>query len=345
MRALDRAGRRTNLALLAVLAAAVGSGVLAFAVGSPSAVRAVVVVHGVAGLCVALLAPWKTVIARRGLRRARPTRRRIASVALAAIVVVVVATGVAHAMGATGPYLGITSMQVHVGGAVAAAALVLEHALRYRVRPRRTDLSRRTVVRVGTLAGGGLLLWGGIEATARLASLPGVERRATGSHERGTDRPTEMPVTQWFTDAVPGLDPARFRLEVRGDATSYVDIGDLGEGDVVRALLDCTGGWFAEQDWSGVRLDRLLAATAGVPSRGRSVDIVSVTGYRRRFPLEDASRLLLATHIGGRPLSAGHGAPVRLVAPDRRGFWWVKWVSRVEVVDAPWWLQSPFPLQ
>jgi DMSO/TMAO reductase YedYZ molybdopterin-dependent catalytic subunit len=36
---------------------------------------------------------------------------------------------------------------------------------------------------------------------------------------------------------------------------------------------------------------------------------------------------------------------VRLVAPGRRGFWWVKWVTRVEVVDAPWWLQSPFPLQ
>jgi DMSO/TMAO reductase YedYZ molybdopterin-dependent catalytic subunit len=36
---------------------------------------------------------------------------------------------------------------------------------------------------------------------------------------------------------------------------------------------------------------------------------------------------------------------VRLVAPGRRGFWWVKWVRRIEVVDEPWWLQSPFPLQ
>ncbi|MDT5134639.1 MAG: hypothetical protein QOE41_3950, partial [Mycobacterium sp.] len=35
----------------------------------------------------------------------------------------------------------------------------------------------------------------------------------------------------------------------------------------------------------------------------------------------------------------------RIVAPGRRGFWWVKWVASVEVVDEPWWWQPPFPLQ
>jgi DMSO/TMAO reductase YedYZ molybdopterin-dependent catalytic subunit len=59
--------------------------------------------------------------------------------------------------------------------------------------------------------------------------------------------------------------------------------------------------------------------------------------------LADAPHLLLATHVAGQPLSAGHGAPLRLVAAGRRGFWWVKWVVRIEVVDAPWWLQPPFP--
>jgi DMSO/TMAO reductase YedYZ molybdopterin-dependent catalytic subunit len=72
--------------------------------------------------------------------------------------------------------------------------------------------------------------------------------------------------------------------------------------------------------------------------------ITSVTGYRRRLPAADASTLLLATHVAGAPLSAGHGAPVRLVAPGRRGFWWVKWVTAVELSDEPWWLQAPFPL-
>ena len=35
----------------------------------------------------------------------------------------------------------------------------------------------------------------------------------------------------------------------------------------------------------------------------------------------------------------------RLVAPDRRGFWWVKWVTRIALDDRPWWVQPPYPLQ
>ena len=55
--------------------------------------------------------------------------------------------------------------------------------------------------------------------------------------------------------------------------------------------------------------------------------------------------LWLATGVEGRRLDAGHGAPVRLVAPGRRGFWWVKWVASVQLSHLPPSAQSPFPLQ
>jgi DMSO/TMAO reductase YedYZ molybdopterin-dependent catalytic subunit len=153
-----------------------------------------------------------------------------------------------------------------------------------------------------------------------------------------------MPVTQWISDEVPDSPAAVLVLAAPGRRVR-VPVTDLDRGDVVRAALDCTGGWYAVQDWRGVRLDRLLAFLDRELPDGGSVDVVSVTGFRRRLPLSEAGGLLLATHAAGRPLSPGHGAPVRLVAPGRRGFWWVKWVARVEVVDAPWWLQPPFPLQ
>jgi DMSO/TMAO reductase YedYZ molybdopterin-dependent catalytic subunit len=110
-------------------------------------------------------------------------------------------------------------------------------------------------------------------------------------------------------------------------------------GDVLLATLDCTGGWYAEQVWRGVRLDRLLD-----PADGQSIVVRSITGYGRRFPRSDAPGLLVATHIGDAPLSAGHGAPARLVAPGRRGYWWVKWLTAIDVEDEPWWWQPPFPL-
>jgi DMSO/TMAO reductase YedYZ molybdopterin-dependent catalytic subunit len=137
---------------------------------------------------------------------------------------------------------------------------------------------------------------------------------------------------------VPEVDPATWRLHVAGRQHTATD---LDRGDEVTATLDCTGGWYASQTWSGVRLDRLLADRE-LP-RDASVDVISVTGYRRRFPARDAPHLLLATRVGGEPLSRGHGFPARLVAPGRRGFWWVKWVHRVEVVDEPWWWQPPVP--
>ncbi|MBT8250245.1 MAG: molybdopterin-dependent oxidoreductase, partial [Acidimicrobiia bacterium] len=117
-------------------------------------------------------------------------------------------------------------------------------------------------------------------------------------------------------------------------------IAELGEfADHVTATLDCTSGWYATQEWTGVRIDRLLGTLAG-----ESILVTSATGYRRRYPIGDAPRLLLATGVGGNPLSPGHGAPARLVAPGRRGFWWVKWVTEISVEERPWWVQAPFPL-
>jgi DMSO/TMAO reductase YedYZ molybdopterin-dependent catalytic subunit len=89
-----------------------------------------------------------------------------------------------------------------------------------------------------------------------------------------------------------------------------------------------------------VRLDRLLGGATGA-----SVRVVSSTGYSRRFSLEQANRLYLATRFGGQPLDPDHGFPARLVAPDRRGFWWVKWVVGIHVDDLPDWWQPPFPTQ
>ena len=343
-----RAGRRTNLGLLALLLTAGGTGVLAYGVGTPGASAVVVAVHGAAGLGLLLLVPWKAVVVRRARRRPAGRHDPTAAIGLGVLVGMTVLAGVLHSGGVAGPWPalgGATALTLHVGAAIAVVPLLVVHTWGKRQRPRRTDLSRRSLLRAGALGAGAAALWAGAEGLLRLTGAPGADRRGTGSHERGTDDPTAMPVTQWIGDTVPEEQAGTLDV-VAGNRRIRVPVADLDRGDRVRAVLDCTGGWYAEQDWEGVRLDRLLADVVGdrLPEDG-SVDVVSVTGFRRRLPLRDAGVLLLAVSAAGEPLSPGHGAPVRLVAPGRRGFWWVKWVHRVEVVDAPWWVQSPFPLQ
>ena len=326
------AARRTNLALLVLLLAAVVSGALMFVVGSgwnqwPT------LVHGTVAIAMVALVPWKSVISRRGFDR-RGLLASVPSLALALSLVVALITGFAHRLGVRelGPVL---LQQLHVGASLVAVPLAVWHVVARPVRPAHVDLSRRTALRGGLLLGG---------ATAVTVALPHASDRFTRSLERGSFEPDAMPVTQWLDDDVPAVDPESWRLVVAGRSWSLAELEQQVEHEDTEMLatLDCTGGWYAEQRWSGVRLDRLLAASE--TDRGRSLDVRSLTGYSRRLPDHDAHLLLVATGVGGRPLSAGHGAPARLVAPGRRGFWWVKWLSSIEPSDTPWWWQPPVPL-
>jgi DMSO/TMAO reductase YedYZ molybdopterin-dependent catalytic subunit len=336
--------RRTNLALLVVLLAALGTGGLAFAAGTGWG-RPVVIGHALAGLAVLVLAPWKSAIVRRGLAR-RSGPGRWTSLTFGVLVLAAVAAGLAHATGALAGLGPVSAMQLHVGAALVAAPLLAWHtAARGGIRARRTDLSRRALLRAGAVAARTGLLLLAVEGATRLASLPGARRRFTGSLE--VAGPARIPVTQWLDDRVQVLDPAAWRLRVSaGDATREWTYQELaGFADRVEAVLDCTGGWYARAAWEGARLDRLLPPGA-LERAGTTASLVvaSATGYRRRLPLADAGTLLLATRLDGRPLGAGHGFPARLVAPGRRGFWWVKWVVSVDLDPTPWWRQPPFPL-
>lgn len=328
--------RVTNLTLLAALLVVFATGAGAVATGSARG-RWIVIAHGVAGLLVVVLIPAKLRVVRAGLRLAR--RTRWLSLGLAALVVAALLAGIGHTTGVVRSVGGIDGLWLHIAVALALVPVLLWHLAARWVRPRPADASRRTLLRAGTLAAVAAGAYGALE----LAGLPGARRRFTGSYERGSLDPARMPTTIWLDDTVPALHEVTWRLTVVGaGARRELTLADLAATAPVtrRVLLDCTSGWYAEQDWTGVP----VAAMLPPPGSARSLLVVSRTGYWVRLPVADLDGLLLATRVGGAPLSPGHGYPVRLVVPGRRGFWWVKWVERIELSGAPPWWQPPFPV-
>ncbi|WP_435348021.1 molybdopterin-dependent oxidoreductase [Haloarchaeobius sp. HRN-SO-5] len=298
----------------------------------------VFVLHGVVGIALVVLLGFKF---RRVWRRVagRPSGTVAVSVLLAALAVAALVTGVAWTLGTTSPVSGVTLLVLHgYVGALVLPVLLVHLLARFRLPDRETVTERRQALRVAGVLVGGAAVW---RVNQSVAARVVPTRRFTGSREEGSDEGNAFPVTSWVADDPDPVDVETWRLRVDGaveESLSLVE-SDLLAGDGMdaptadadrRAVLDCTSGWYSEHDWRGVRVGDLLDAARADPA-ARYVRFRSVTGYRWSLPMAEARDALLATHVDGERLRHGHGFPMRLVAPGRRGFQWVKWVEAVEV--------------
>ena len=310
-------------------------------------------VHVVAGLATVVLLAWKLRRVRHRVAPARLDGTRLVSVLLAVVATAALATGVWWVFGGRldlGPW-GL--LNLHIGLGLLVPVLLVVHLRRRFALPRREVVAdRRNALRYAAVVGAGALAWRAQETANAALDTAGAERRFTGSRETGSGDGNAFPVTSWVADDPDPVDAESWTLAVSGRVTTPLELTrdevtpDGGSGDSAgdrtagespvdpagekRALLDCTSGWYSEHDWQGVRVGELLDAAD--PEDGAAwVQFRSVTGYRWSLPVAEARDALLATRVDGADLSHGHGAPMRLVAPGRRGFQWVKWVEEVRV--------------
>ena len=267
--------------------------------------------------------------------RQRRWRRLVLGASLSLLAAAALAGGFAWV--ASGRILSIgpwTILTLHVWAALAIVPILAVHLAprRWRLlRPAQVGrrMSRRTFLAVGGVAALGAVAWG---AANLLDRLQGGVRRFTGSRwlpDGGTPPPTTF-----FGEGTPPIDLAAWRLRVSGDVATplTLDLDALDAlGSVEReAVLDCTSGWAMRTTWHGTPLRTVLEA-AGADPDARHVVVRSITGWSVALQRDDLEAALLATGVAGDPLPAANGAPLRLVAPRRRGLDWVKWVTEVEV--------------
>lgn len=157
----------------------------------------------------------------------------------------------------------------------------------------------------------------------------------------------------------PKVDPASWSLQIGGMVRKPLTftLADLQKRPrrEIHATLECGGngagigfmGAIGNMRWTGTPLAPLLRE-AGLLKRAQEVVFVGADSktekirdqevpqhFARSLSLDHAQRpeILLAYALQGQPLGATHGAPLRLVVPGWYGIAWVKWLTRIDVID------------
>lgn len=96
--------------------------------------------------------------------------------------------------------------------------------------------------------------------------------------------------------------------------------------------LNCVEGWSVKILWEGVLLKDLLNE-AGIKQGSNTIIFYSQDGYSSSLPLDYIvnNNIILAYKMNGVNIPPERGFPFMLVAEDKWGYKWVKWITKIEV--------------
>jgi DMSO/TMAO reductase YedYZ molybdopterin-dependent catalytic subunit len=105
--------------------------------------------------------------------------------------------------------------------------------------------------------------------------------------------------------------------------------------------LQWTYGAVGNARWTGVRLADVLkraglkGSATEVLFDGADSPLATMPDFQRTIPVKKAldPNTLLAWDMNGRPLPMQHGYPLRLIVPGWAGDSWVKWVTKITLLD------------
>ncbi len=130
------------------------------------------------------------------------------------------------------------------------------------------------------------------------------------------------------------VDIATYSLTIDGlvDTATTLTYDQVLALDVYKRFitLHCVEGWDASILWKGVLLEELIAL-AGAQPEATTVIFTAVDGYTTSLPLATIleNELILAYGANGLDLPDEMGYPFIVVAEDKLGYKWARWVNRI----------------
>jgi DMSO/TMAO reductase YedYZ molybdopterin-dependent catalytic subunit len=100
--------------------------------------------------------------------------------------------------------------------------------------------------------------------------------------------------------------------------------------------LYCVEGWGATILWEGVLVGDLLDSAKILPE-ANTVVFYAYDGYSTTLPLDyiRSNNILLAYKMNNVTLPPERGFPFQVVAEDKWGYKWAKWVTKIELGSDP----------
>jgi len=200
-------------------------------------------------------------------------------------------------------------------------------------------ISRRTFL----AAAGGTIV--SISLPGAFIKLSEAEQRALASTTRPDGKPRLPPGQQAVKKILdmggtPGTATvANWSLRVYGEVERPVVLSyeELLKVEQVHITCDvhCVTGWtLLDSEWSGVRLSAIMDRVRPRKTGGFII-FQAAGGYTSNVPISETRKenVFLAHSFFGEKLQQAHGAPVRVVIPDRYFYKSAKWLEGIKVTS------------
>lgn len=201
-------------------------------------------------------------------------------------------------------------------------------------------ISRRTLLKAGISVGAGLA---GLSAAGCITQGSPSSTPSPGGAVELTEFNGQKldPVDSIRINSIKGtqrIDADAYSINISGlvnnpKSYSYNDL--MSRASVKKVVtLHCVEGWDATALWECVRVKDLLDEAVVKPG-AMTVIFYARDGDSTSFSADDiqSQEFFIAYKINNVPLTAEHGYPSRLVATQKWGYKWIKWITGIELSD------------